>query len=76
MMGLKKKSKRIFLQRLFSFDGVLIGIKTENGYLTGIIKYGRFTNSCKIFRFPLFIPNIPLFHHSIRFIKQMAERTL
>ncbi|CAB1064023.1 hypothetical protein D1BOALGB6SA_8814 [Olavius sp. associated proteobacterium Delta 1] len=34
-------------------------IKAENGCLTNIINYCRFNISCRIVRFPLFMPNIP-----------------
>jgi len=56
--------------------------------LASIIKKSRFNISCRIVRFPLFMPNIPLFspsrridlraggHHSIRPIKEMAEKKI
>jgi hypothetical protein len=39
--------------------------KPENRCLESIIKKSRFNISCRIVRFPLFIPNIPTFHYSI-----------
>ena len=44
----------------------------ENRCLASIIKKSRFNISFRAARFSLFMPNIPLFHHSMRLIKTMA----
>jgi len=63
MMGLKKPVfKTHLISMIFLFDGVFQRKKPENRCLASIIKKSSFNISCRIARFPLFMPNIPSFH--------------